>query len=522
MTGFLSAVSVRAKLALLVGAATASLLLVVAAGAFGARHLGERTHSIVDRDFAAVRSLGELRAQVGNLRRYEKDMFLNMGDETALDRYQASWRKEADAAQAELARLGGKLDDSQRDAVGRMGDGLKGYRAGVEAVVADIRTGKVNDPWAANQAMEAHKSAVRAADKALGEIASHVARSVDSQRQQLESIERNALAWTLGISAAVLLGVLAFAWKIATGIAVPLGRAAEAIERVARGDLSGRVQAAGSDEIGRLLVAISAMQERLAQMLGGVRDGISTVATASAQIAQGSADLSQRTEQQAASVQQSASSMEQLTGTVRQTADHARQAHRLAGEASGVAERGGAVVAEVVQTMDQIQQASRRIADIIGVIDGIAFQTNILALNAAVEAARAGEQGRGFAVVAGEVRALAQRSAEAARQIKTLIGDSVQRVDSGSALVQSAGRTMDEIVAQVQSVRERIDLITRAADEQAAGIEQIGQSVGTLDGMTQQNAALVEQSAAAAASLRQQAQRLAEAVSAFRVGASSA
>jgi methyl-accepting chemotaxis protein len=236
-------------------------------------------------------------------------------------------------------------------------------------------------------------------------------------------------------------------------------------------------------------------------------------------VAGGNQDLSQRTEQTASSLQQAASSMTQLTGTVRQSAEAASQANQLADSASSVARRGGAVVGEVVSTMDQISTASRRIADIIGVIDGIAFQTNILALNAAVEAARAGEQGRGFAVVAGEVRSLAQRSAEAAKEIKSLIGSSVERVEAGSRLVQEAGGTMNEIVASVQRVSDIIGEISAAAGEQSSGIGQVSQSVTQLDAMTQQNAALVEQSAAAAESLREQSQRLSGLVSAFRLQA---
>ena len=263
--------------------------------------------------------------------------------------------------------------------------------------------------------------------------------------------------------------------------------------------------------------ALFDMQASLRNLVGQVRNSTNSISTASSEIATGNQDLSQRTEQTASNLQQAASSMDQLTGTVKQSAESARQANQLASSAAEVAARGGTVVSQVVSTMTEINTASKKISDIIGVIDGIAFQTNILALNAAVEAARAGEQGRGFAVVAGEVRSLAQRSAQAAREIKTLIGASVEKVESGSRLVSDAGRTMNEIVGSVQRVSDIIGEITAAAAEQSDGIEQVNSSVTQLDQMTQQNAALVQESAAAAESLKGQAASLAQVVGTFRL-----
>ncbi len=285
--------------------------------------------------------------------------------------------------------------------------------------------------------------------------------------------------------------------------------------RVALGDLAdqGRERAPAHSVMASLL----AMRQALASIVGTVRSGVEQVASASAQIAQGNGDLSVRTEEQAASLEQTAAAMEQLTSTVRASADNAQQACQLASAASDVAARGGDAVTQVVNTMQDIQGSSRKIADITGVIDSIAFQTNILALNAAVEAARAGEQGRGFAVVAGEVRLLAQRSAEAAREIKGLIGESVGRIEHGGSLVSDAGRTMQDIVTQVQRVNVLIGEITTAAHEQTQGITQVGDAVGQLDQGTQRNAALVEESGAAAESLKQQAQRLSDAVAVFRL-----
>jgi methyl-accepting chemotaxis protein len=307
------------------------------------------------------------------------------------------------------------------------------------------------------------------------------------------------------------------AYFITRSILVPLRQGVDAATVIAGGDLSQSLDSTHRDELGDLLRAIGKMQTSLHGVVGQVRRSSDNIGTASAEIATGNQDLSARTEQTASNLQQAASSMEQLTGTVKQSADSARQANQLASSAAEVAARGGAVVSQVVATMDDINASSKKIADIIGVIDGIAFQTNILALNAAVEAARAGEQGRGFAVVASEVRSLAQRSAEAAKEIKGLIGASVEKVEGGSRLVADAGRTMTEIVGSVQRVSDIIGEITAAATEQSQGIGEVNGSVAQLDQMTQQNAALVEQSAAAAESLREQAARLAAVVGTFRL-----
>ncbi len=322
--------------------------------------------------------------------------------------------------------------------------------------------------------------------------------------------------------AGVLLGLsgmlLLTAWFTARSIVRPLKEAVAATGRIAAGDLSTRVDTRRHDEIGDLMRGLQHMTDGLRKLIAEVRTGATTIQQASAEIATGNADLSSRTEETASHLQETASSMQQLTGAVRQSADAAAQANQLASSAAQAAERGGAVVQEVVQNMAEISTSSRKIGDIIGVIDGIAFQTNILALNAAVEAARAGEQGRGFAVVAGEVRSLAQRSAEAAKEIKSLIGASVDKVEHGARLVQDAGTTMGEIVGSVRRVTDIIGEISAGAAEQRDGIGQVNTAIGHLDQMTQQNAALVEESAAAADSMKHQAQRLAEVVSTFRLG----
>jgi len=304
---------------------------------------------------------------------------------------------------------------------------------------------------------------------------------------------------------------------ITATITAPINEAVRVAQTVASGDLTTRIDVTTTEETGQLLQALKDMNTSLIDIVGQVRGGTDTIATASAQIASGNLDLSSRTEEQASSLEETASSMEELTSTVRQNADNARQANTLAANASSVAVRGGGVVTRVVETMEAINASSARVVDIISVIDGIAFQTNILALNAAVEAARAGEQGRGFAVVAGEVRTLAHRSAAAAKEIKALIGDSVDKVGEGSKLVSEAGQTMSDIVDSVQRVTDIMGEITMATQEQSSGIDQINMAVSQMDTVTQQNAALVEEAAAAAASLEDQAARLAQVVSVFRL-----
>ncbi len=343
--------------------------------------------------------------------------------------------------------------------------------------------------------------------------------ALEAKAAALQS-EAERLLWIIGglVGGAAVFGIW-LGWMVRETVRKPVEQVVDAVVRISKGDLVTKISSSGRDEIAWLNHELNTMRKKLQATITQVRESAEQVSMASQEIASGNTDLSVRTETQASGLQQTASSMEQLTSTVRQNADNAQQANQLVTTASDVASRGGEVMTQVVATMSEINGAARKIADIIGVIDGIAFQTNILALNAAVEAARAGEQGRGFAVVAGEVRNLAQRSAAAAKEIKGLIGDSVDKVDTGARLVNQAGATMDEILASVRQVTHIMGEISVASREQSSGIETINQAIEQMDSSTQQNAALVEQAAAASQSLRDQSLKLTEAVKVFKLAA---
>jgi len=405
------------------------------------------------------------------------------------------------------------LDAATASAVNKVKPALIDYLDQASKVIALAFT----DRAAADAKMDGFMVSFKALEKEMAALSEQIEEQSKQTQAASESIAkqtRRAIVVALVLSSIALLIV---GWRISRSIVQPILRAVQIAETVAAGDLSSQVEVRGSDETAQLLAALKRMNDNLAGVVASVRSGSDNIATGSNEISIGNQNLSQRTEEQASNLQQTAASMEQITATVRNNADTARQAAALAGSTSEAAVRGGTAVGQVVSTMGEITQASNKISDIIGVIDGIAFQTNILALNAAVEAARAGEHGRGFAVVAAEVRMLAQRSAVAAKEIKTLIQSSAERVEAGSRQAGDAGRTMDEIVAQVQRVTLLIGEISGATDEQTTGIGQVSDAVTQLDEVTQQNAALVEESAAAAESLKVQAQRLVEAVAVFRL-----
>ncbi|MEY4563441.1 MAG: hypothetical protein RLZZ618_2718 [Pseudomonadota bacterium] len=388
------------------------------------------------------------------------------------------------------------------------------YQKSADAAI-DMATVDANTGVAALQTADTDFKAMRATQDTIGNLVRKAAADDEDGLTRSAATNSGVMA-LLGLLAVI--GSLGYSWVTQRRVVNDINTGVKAAELVAAGRLDVQPDSSSDDEVGNLLRSLGRMVTQLRHSLQTVRQATESIGTASSEIATGNQDLSHRTEQTASNLQQAASSMDQLTGTVKQSADAARQANQLASSAAEVAARGGTVVSQVVTTMEEINASSKKIADIIGVIDGIAFQTNILALNAAVEAARAGEQGRGFAVVAAEVRSLAQRSAQAAKEIKGLIGASVEKVDSGTRLVADAGQTMSEIVGSVQRVSDIIGEITAASAEQSDGIGTVNSSVNELDQMTQQNAALVEQSAAAAESLKEQATRLREIVNKFQLG----
>ncbi len=464
---------------------------------------------------SAQQQMGQIHASV-----YRTVSIIGSLDEAKVKAFRAELAKQLDG----VKRVAGAVTESSvsdaelKSAVGKLNQLIDKYKGQTDSSI-EIAAG---DPFSGTSSMQAAEETFVSLMAAMGSAVTRIESNSDAMVKAAQASARNTniLLSLVGLAAA---GVAVWlSWMMQKRIADELAGAARVAQAVAQGDLSASVRSERSDEVGDLVRALGAMTGQLNQSIATVLESSESIRLASAEIATGNQDLSARTEQTASNLQRAASSTEELTATVRQSADSARQANQLAASAAEVAARGGQVVSEVVSTMDQINGSSRKINDIIGVIDGIAFQTNILALNAAVEAARAGEQGRGFAVVASEVRSLAQRSAEAAKEIKSLIGDSVSKVDSGSRLVAEAGKTMAEIVSSVQRVSDIIGEISAAASEQSAGIGQVNTAVTELDQMTQQNAALVEQSAAAAASLREQAQRLAQVVSAFRLDGSAA
>ncbi len=420
---------------------------------------------------------------------------------------------------AKKVMLGTPLNEKEKELMGKLDQSIQ---------IALPLVNKVVELGLQNQNMEAADFLMVQAAPAIRQAIGVIDEIVVYERDAVQSASEEAKAeYTRARNLMLLLGALAIAvgvlvsWFITGSITRPINRAVQVARTVASGDLTSRIEVSTTDETGQLLQALKEMNDSLIHIVGQVRTGTDAIVTASSQISAGNEDLSSRTEEQASSLEETAASMEELTTTVKQNDGSANQANQLAQSASAVALKGGAVVSQVVDTMASINDSSKRIADIISVIDGIAFQTNILALNAAVEAARAGEQGRGFAVVATEVRNLAQRSATAAKEIKALIDDSVDKVDTGSKLVAQAGVTMEEVVESVKRVTDIMSEITAASQEQSAEIEQVNHAIGHMDDVTQQNAALVEEAAAAAASLHDQADNLAHLVSVFKLGGAS-
>ncbi|WP_343732620.1 methyl-accepting chemotaxis protein [Duganella sp.] len=492
------------------------LVATVVLGLSAMRHIGNRTHDIIADKNVKMEAANKMVDNVRSITLSLTNIVVVPGTpqmNAELARIAEARKRYGDARKilVEMA-----TEDKEKSLLAKLDDLLKKGAVENNKVIELRKDGEIQD--ATTHLTQVAAPSLTGVLGVLDEILAYETAQARQAGADAEATLGNAqlLMTVLGLLALLLGGGVA--WFITRSITVPLNEAVRVAETVAAGDLSSHIEVRSTDETGRLLSALKTMNDSLLQVVGRVLQGTDTITTASSEIAAGNLDLSSRTEHQASSLEETASSMEELTSTVKQNADNARQADTLARAASDVASKGGVIVSQAVQTMGSINESSRRIVDIIGVIDGIAFQTNILALNAAVEAARAGEQGRGFAVVASEVRNLAQRSSAAAREIKELIDASVANVEDGSRLVNEAGKTMDDIVASIQRVTDIMGEITSASSEQTSGIEQINLAITEMDEVTQQNAALVEQAAAASQSMQDQAAALAEVVGFFKTG----
>ena len=509
--------TIRFRMLGAIGVVLGLLGMLGGAGMLGMFRIHDMSESFVANSFAKVGFMAELRGEMGSIRQHEKDMIIAYEKPESVKAAHTRWLASVEQSKKVAARFLEGTQDADNAIAQAIVKRLDSYRDQFAHVARQLEAGGYDTATIANRMSGKAVAEFDEADKLLKELDGVLRAEVTAAVADQNKVANQTL-WLFALAVLItVLVVVPTTLMNMLSICRPLADARRMALAIAGGDLSQRIAAEGKDEVADLQRALADMQQGLGALVAQVRDASGNIATASQEIATGNQDLSQRTEQTASNAQEAVASLSQITSNVQQTASSSQMANQLASSASSTAQRGGSVVEQAVASMHEISASSRKIGDIIGLIDSIAFQTNILALNAAVEAARAGEQGRGFAVVASEVRSLAQRSAAAASDIKGLINNSVTAVDGGVRHVEDAGTAMKEIVASVQRVGDIIGEITAAASEQSAGIGQVNQSVGDIDRMTQQNAALVEESAAAAESLREQAARLSEVVQQFRL-----
>lgn len=514
----LADMKVGTRLALGFGVVLLGLLVLAASAWYVMDAQSKAATAALDVHVQFSTSVLRIRTQVANQRRFEREMVIHAANPDEVRRDWNEWQEAGKRIDAYVKRaLNSVPDEASRKQVDKLVGALTRYGRSMAIFYADISLGLMKDAEAAEQKIELFRGDIRSAEEAMSELFETASKRLDGTRAYLSDAAQQAAILLASVFGAVAIVAIVLAVVIVRTITVPVAAAVQVSEALARGDLTHKAEVHGKDELGQLMASLKRTLLQLNGMTREIKTASDSMGSAAQEIAQGHADLSIRTEQQASSLEETAASMEEMTATVSQNAENAKKASQHASAAAEVAARGGQAVGAVVGTMEGISQSSKKIADIIGVIDGIAFQTNILALNAAVEAARAGEQGRGFAVVASEVRSLAQRSAAAAKEIRQLIADSVGRIDEGSRQVETAGETMAEIVDSVKRVNGLIAEISAASQEQSQSLMQVSDTVQQLEKVTQQNAAMVEEATAASASLEEQAEALQRAVGSFKL-----
>ena len=514
---FLTHLSIRSRLLALVAFSVTFLWLLGGFSSFTISRLSGLATGLIDNEFETVRAVGSVQAAIRDARGFEKDVLLTMGDDQETEKDTRLWAAEIEKAHAGIAALQAHVKGADQSKVDVMAQEVDAYEKGFKGVLEKIAHGELHDPWAANVAMAPVVSRLHQLDQALNVLSHETAEQANAKRTELQRSGKSAPWVVLGVTVAVSLLALVFALATVRSIVRPLVTLQATTAAWGNGDLRSSMEPTGRDEIARVMHDLAAMHQQLAQLVTQVQSGVDIVNNNTREIALANEQLSVRTEKAAISLQKTAASVSQLSMAVKMTADSAGEAVASVSNTVQLAQDGGGIVGQVVQTMHQIGDSSRQITDIIGVIDTIAFQTNLLALNAAVEAARAGEQGRGFAVVAAEVRALAARSSVAAREIKAIIENSVAHIGSGTELVEQAGEKMQEILGSVGGVSAVINTIQAAATEQFEGINLISTAMQGIDVATQENAAMVEESAAGTAILANEVNHLRGALGVFKL-----